>query len=180
MEMVANTIMRDPAWNVGDGLHPADTPKNAEELGIGDGDFALIETRSGSARIEAEVTDSIVSRSSGIRMARACPRRRGTWSQCEPTSTGKTPRSLRRHAAASLYSMPGAKGLVWERFMSNSLSFDDQKDLLIKGWMSHDARWFMAVANILVWMQPSTEPIRMQRIGRVEMKRYMKTLGLSR
>jgi hypothetical protein len=33
--------------------------------------------------------------------------------------------------------------------MLNHLSFDSQKDLLIKGWMSHDARWYMAVAEHL-------------------------------
>ena len=59
MEMVANTIMRDPAWNKGKRactmrIHPAD----AEELGIADGETALIETEAGSAMVEAEVTDS--------------------------------------------------------------------------------------------------------------------------
>ncbi len=64
--------------------------------------------------------------------------------------------------------------------MPNSLSFEMEKDLLIRGWMSHDARWFMAVArhfgmeaanrlNQSVWRE----------LGRVEMKRYMKTLALS-
>jgi anaerobic selenocysteine-containing dehydrogenase len=59
MEMVANTIMRDPAWNEGRRpctiqIHPSDV----EELGIRDGDMALIETEAGSALIEAEVTNS--------------------------------------------------------------------------------------------------------------------------
>ena len=59
MEMVANTIMRDPAWNEGRRactmrIHPAD----AEEIGVSDGEIALIETAAGSARVEAEVTDS--------------------------------------------------------------------------------------------------------------------------
>jgi anaerobic selenocysteine-containing dehydrogenase len=59
MEMVANTIMRDPAWNEGRRsctlrIHP----KDAEELGISDRDLALVETEAGSAKIEAEVTDS--------------------------------------------------------------------------------------------------------------------------
>ena len=59
MEMVANTIMRDPGWNQGKRpctlrIHPAD----AEELGIHDKDLALIETEAGSAKIEAEVTSS--------------------------------------------------------------------------------------------------------------------------
>ncbi len=59
MEMVANTIMRDPAWN--EGRRPCTLrihPKDAEELGINDRDLALIETEAGSAKIEAEVTDS--------------------------------------------------------------------------------------------------------------------------
>jgi anaerobic selenocysteine-containing dehydrogenase len=59
MEMVANTIMRDPGWNEGKRsctlrIHP----KDAEELGINDRDLVLIETEAGSAKIEAEVTDS--------------------------------------------------------------------------------------------------------------------------
>jgi len=59
MEMVANTIMRDPAWNEGKRactvrIHPDD----AKELGIADGELAFIETEAGSATIEAEVTDS--------------------------------------------------------------------------------------------------------------------------
>jgi anaerobic selenocysteine-containing dehydrogenase len=59
MEMVANTIMRDPAWN--EGRRPCTLrihPKDAEELGINDKDLVLIETEAGSAKIEVEVTDS--------------------------------------------------------------------------------------------------------------------------
>jgi anaerobic selenocysteine-containing dehydrogenase len=59
MEMVANTIMRDPVWN--EGKRPCTLrihPKDAEELGIHDKDLAMIETEAGAARIEAEVTDS--------------------------------------------------------------------------------------------------------------------------
>ena len=59
METVANTIMRDPAWN--DGKRSCTLrihPKDAEELGINDKDLALIETEAGSAKIEVEVTDS--------------------------------------------------------------------------------------------------------------------------
>ena len=59
MEMVANTIMRDPAWNESKRactmrIHPND----AAEIGIADGEMALIETEAGSATVEAEVTDS--------------------------------------------------------------------------------------------------------------------------
>ena len=59
MEMVANTNMRDPAWNEGRRactmrIHPAD----AAELGIKDGETALIETEAGSVKVEAEITES--------------------------------------------------------------------------------------------------------------------------
>ena len=59
METVANTIMRDPGWNAGKRyctmrIHPAD----AKELGIADGDTAIIETEAGSGTVEAEVTES--------------------------------------------------------------------------------------------------------------------------
>jgi hypothetical protein len=63
--------------------------------------------------------------------------------------------------------------------MQNSLSFDTQKELLIKGWMSHDARWFMAVANHFGMDAANRLNQSVCReIGRVEMKRYMKTLGI--
>ena len=59
MEMVANTNMRDPAWNEGRRactmrIHPAD----AAELGIQDGEAAFIETEGGSDKVEAEITES--------------------------------------------------------------------------------------------------------------------------
>jgi len=59
MDMVANTNMRDPAWNKGRRactmrIHCAD----ADELGIQDGDAVVIETEAGSVTVEAEVTDS--------------------------------------------------------------------------------------------------------------------------
>jgi len=64
--------------------------------------------------------------------------------------------------------------------MSNSLSFEIEKDLLIKGWMSHDARWFMAVAKHFGMDAANRLNQSVCReIGRVEMRRYMKTLGLS-
>jgi len=59
MEMVANTIMRDPAWN--EGRRPCTLrihPKDAEGLGINDRDLALVETEAGSVKLEAEVTES--------------------------------------------------------------------------------------------------------------------------
>ncbi|MFH1758844.1 MAG: molybdopterin-dependent oxidoreductase [Pseudomonadota bacterium] len=59
MEMVANTIMRDPAWNESKRactmrIHPAD----AAEIGIGDGEAAVIETEAGAVTVEAEITDT--------------------------------------------------------------------------------------------------------------------------
>ncbi len=58
MEMVANSIMRDPAWNRGRRfctlrIHPTD----AQSLGIVNGDEVWIETDAASAKVEAEVTD---------------------------------------------------------------------------------------------------------------------------
>ncbi len=59
MEMVANTIMRDPAWN--EGRRPCTLrihPDDAKELGIADGEEVFVETEAGSTKVEAEVTDS--------------------------------------------------------------------------------------------------------------------------
>jgi anaerobic selenocysteine-containing dehydrogenase len=59
MDMVANTNMRDPAWNEGRRactlrIHSAD----AANLGIMDGEAAVVETEAGSAKVEIEITDS--------------------------------------------------------------------------------------------------------------------------
>ena len=59
MEMVANTLMRDPAWNQGRRactmrVHPQD----AEALGIKDNDLAVVETGAGSLQVEAEISDA--------------------------------------------------------------------------------------------------------------------------
>ncbi len=64
--------------------------------------------------------------------------------------------------------------------MLSSLSFDTQKDLLVKGWMSHDARWFMAVAEHFgIDAANRLNQFVCRGIGRVEMKRFMKSLSLS-
>lgn len=64
--------------------------------------------------------------------------------------------------------------------MTNRLSLEMEKDLLIKGWMSHDARWFMAVAEHFgIDAANRLNQIVCRELGRVEMKRYMKTLALS-
>ena len=64
--------------------------------------------------------------------------------------------------------------------MLSSLSFHTQKDLLIKGWMSHDARWFMAVAERFGMDAANRlNQFVCRELGRVEMKRFMSTLNLS-
>ncbi len=64
--------------------------------------------------------------------------------------------------------------------MPNRLSFEMEKDLLIKGWMSHDARWFMAVTQHFgIDAANRLNQSVCREIGRVEMRRFMKTLALS-
>jgi len=63
--------------------------------------------------------------------------------------------------------------------MPNHLSFDVQKDLLIKGWMSHDARWYMAVVEYFgIEAANRLNQMVARELGRVEMKRFMKALDL--
>ncbi len=63
--------------------------------------------------------------------------------------------------------------------MLNRLSFESQKNLLIKGWMSHDARWFMAVAeNFGIDAANRLNQSVCRDLGKVEMTRFMKSLGL--
>ena len=65
--------------------------------------------------------------------------------------------------------------------MLSSLSFDAQKDLLIKDWMSHDARWYMAVVEHFGIEHANRLNQKVAReLGRVEMKRFMKALNLTR
>ena len=53
MEMVANTIMRDPAWNKGRRPCTMRTrPEDAKELGIADGEEALIKTKKDLPRLK--------------------------------------------------------------------------------------------------------------------------------
>jgi hypothetical protein len=64
--------------------------------------------------------------------------------------------------------------------MLSGLSFDVQKDLLIKGWMSHDARWFMAVAEHFgIEAANRLNQMVARELGRVETKRLTKALSLS-
>jgi hypothetical protein len=65
--------------------------------------------------------------------------------------------------------------------MTDRLSFEMEKDLLIKGWMSHDARWFMAVTQHFgLDAANRLNQSVCRELGRVEMKRFMKTLTLSK
>jgi hypothetical protein len=60
------------------------------------------------------------------------------------------------------------------------LSPETEKDLLIKGWMSHDARWFMAVAEHFgIDTANRLNQFVCRELGRVEFKRFMKALPLS-
>lgn len=64
--------------------------------------------------------------------------------------------------------------------MLSRLTFEAQKELLIKGWMSHDARWFMAVAeNLGIEAANRMNQMVARELGRIEMKRLMKALGIS-
>jgi len=64
--------------------------------------------------------------------------------------------------------------------LSNPLSPEKEKDLLIKGWMSHDARWFMAVAEHFgIEAANRLNQMVARELGRVEMKQFMRALDLS-
>jgi len=64
--------------------------------------------------------------------------------------------------------------------MPDSLSFEMEKDLLIKGWMSHDARWFMAVTQHFgIDHANRLNQMVARELGRVEMRRFIKALTLS-
>jgi len=64
--------------------------------------------------------------------------------------------------------------------MLNHLSPGTEKDLLIKGWMSHDARWYMAVAEQFgIEAGNRLNQMVARELGRVEIKRFMKALTLS-
>ena len=60
------------------------------------------------------------------------------------------------------------------------LPASEREALLIKGWMSHDARWFMAVADRFgIDAANQLNQIVCRELGRIEMKRFMNTLNLS-
>jgi len=63
--------------------------------------------------------------------------------------------------------------------MLNLLPFETKKDLLIRGWMSHDARWFMAVAERFGIEEANRlNQIVCRELGQVEIRRFMKALNL--
>ena len=59
------------------------------------------------------------------------------------------------------------------------LSASDREALLIKNWMSHDARWFMAVAAECGMQATNRLNQRAaQEVGKVEARRIVRALGL--
>lgn len=59
VDIVANTQLRDPAWNKGRRVSTLSVnPEDAESLGLADGQNARVTTEAGSAEIEVEVTDA--------------------------------------------------------------------------------------------------------------------------
>jgi len=59
------------------------------------------------------------------------------------------------------------------------LSSSEREALLIKGWMSHDARWFMAVANEYgLQIANRLNQIAAHEIGKVEAQRIVRALQL--
>jgi hypothetical protein len=67
-----------------------------------------------------------------------------------------------------------------ERKIQDILSPSEREALLIKGWMSHDARWFMAVTEHFgVDAANRLNQFVCREIGRKEMKRFMKVMNLS-
>jgi len=83
---------------------------------------------------------------------------------------GKTYKEEKRFS----YRREGGQSLCLIVYPSNGERSSDQR------WMSHDARWFMAVAKHFGMDAANRLNQSVCReIGRVEMKRYMKTLALS-
>jgi hypothetical protein len=59
------------------------------------------------------------------------------------------------------------------------LSGSQREMLLIKCWMSHDARWFMAVAQQYgVWATNHINQIAAHEVGKVEARRVVRALQL--
>jgi hypothetical protein len=57
----------------------------------------------------------------------------------------------------------------------------DRAALLIKGWMSHDARWFMAVAReYSIAVANRLNQVAARETGKVEARRIARALGLPR
>ena len=61
----------------------------------------------------------------------------------------------------------------------SALSHEEREALLIKCWMSHDARWFMAVAQAFGLEAASRlNQVALHEEGKVEARRLMRALGL--
>ncbi len=59
------------------------------------------------------------------------------------------------------------------------LSHERREELLVKGWMSHDARWFMAVAMTYgLEAANRLNKVAAHEVGKVEAKRIARALGL--
>jgi hypothetical protein len=62
---------------------------------------------------------------------------------------------------------------------TSKLSHEEREALLIKGWMSHDARWFMAVAEASGLQAANRlNQVAAHGVGKVEALRLVRALGL--
>ncbi len=65
------------------------------------------------------------------------------------------------------------------RATMSKLSHEEREALLIKGWMSHDARWFMAVAEAFgIEAASRLNQVAAHEAGKAEALRLVRTLGL--
>lgn len=65
------------------------------------------------------------------------------------------------------------------REIVGQLSPEQREGLLVKGWMSHDARWFMAVAQEFgLGAANRLNKVAAHEVGKVEAKRVAAALGL--
>ena len=98
----------------GDVLAPCGyTPMTRKNLKLSDGEEVFIETEAGSAKVEAEVTDSshrgqiVIPHGFGLVHLGEV-----SGSQCKPACPGKTQRPSGSHSIPSLYPLSGPKGFV--------------------------------------------------------------------
>ena len=63
----------------------------------------------------------------------------------------------------------------------SKLSCEQKIEILLKNWMSHDARWQMAVAQKLGWENGNKlNKVVIKDIGKVLMHRIMNALGIEK